>query len=386
MEPDMEQLMEELHQCRRCGICRNAVYDAKGFDGICPVYENSTGFETSFMRGKIIVALALLNGELEKTAENSESLFDCTLCGNCAQICPAEFEPAHTLELVRGVLADVPNQVRGEIAQKILSNNNPYGENNPRKRSWVSELDFDIPTNGEILYFVGCTAGMRIPEVAKNTAKILKAADLPFAVLEEEPCCGSVLLRTGKPEAAAETAERVSNAIKESGAKKIVVSCAGCLKTLKEDFPNKFDIELPEVLHILELADNLLQEGRLKPKALPGKNTVTYHDPCHMGRELGVYESPRRVIQAIPNVNLAEMETNRETAICCGAGGGLRSYNSELAKKIASRRVQDAVETGANILATACPFCEHNLQSGAEILGEDIPIRDVVSLLAECVE
>jgi heterodisulfide reductase subunit D len=386
MEPDMEQLMEELQQCRRCGICRNAVYDAKGFDGICPVYENSTGFETSFMRGKIIVALALLNGELEKTAKNSESLFDCTLCGNCAQICPAEFEPAHTLEAVRGVLAEVPNQVRGEIAQKILSNNNPYGENNPRKRSWVSELDFDIPVNGETLYFVGCTAGMRIPKVAKNTAKILKASGLGFAILEDEPCCGSVLLRTGNLEAAAQTAERISEAIEESGAERIVVSCAGCLKTLKEDFPNRFDIKLPEVLHILELVDNLIREGKLKLKALPGKNKVTYHDPCHMGRELAIYESPRRVIQAIPNVNLVEMETNRETAMCCGAGGGLRSYNSDLAKNIASKRVKDAIDTGANILATACPFCEHNLLSGTKVLGEEISIKDVVSLLAESVE
>lgn len=386
MEVNMDDLMDALSQCRRCGICRNAVYDARGFDGVCPVYENSTGFEISFMRGKIMVALALLNGELERTAQNSESLFDCTLCGNCTQICPSEFEPAHTLESVRSVLGEIPNPVREDIAAKIISNNNPYEGDNSQKREWVSELDFDVSTKADTLYFVGCTTGMRIPEVAKNTAKVLDAADEDFAVLEEEPCCGSVLLRTGKADEAIETARRLSEAIEKSEAKRIVVSCAGCLKTLREDFPAKFGTELPEVLHVLELVDELIAKGDLKLKPLPRKNTVTYHDPCHMGRELGVYESPRRAIQAIPNVNLVEMETNRATAMCCGAGGGLRSYNSDLAKEIASKRVEDAVETGANILTTACPFCELNLQSGAKILSRDMPVRDVISLLAESLE
>ncbi|MBD3406829.1 MAG: hypothetical protein GF411_12000 [Candidatus Lokiarchaeota archaeon] len=384
-EIDLEYLKEELLQCRRCGICRNAVYEAKGFDGICPVWKNSSGFETSFMRGKIQVALALLNGELDKTPENAESLFQCTLCGNCTQICAAEFNPAESLEQVRQVLSDIPNEIRDSLTEKILINDNPYSEDNSEKRRWIEELGFSVPKTGKILYYVGCTAGMRLPAAARHTATILKASNVDFAILEDEPCCGSVMIRTGKVDEAKRNAEKVEQSIKESGAEKIIVSCAGCLKTLRKDYPERFDIELPETLHILEYAEELIKTGKLQPKEIENV-TVTYHDPCHMGRELGVYDSPREVLKAIPGVELVEMDTIRETAICCGAGGGLRSYDSELSKKIGADRIRSAEDTGASIIATACPFCENNLLSGKKMAESSIGVVDVVDLLAKSLE
>ncbi|MHA1943737.1 MAG: 4Fe-4S dicluster domain-containing protein, partial [Candidatus Thorarchaeota archaeon] len=162
-EIDLDELVENLMQCRRCGICRNAVFEDRGFDGVCPVWRNSSGFETSFMRGRIQVALALLDGVLEKTAENAEALYTCTLCGSCTEICAAEFDPAECLEKVRDVLNDIPNDVRDEIAEKILQNNNPYVQENSTKRDWVKEAGFDIPTSGDVLYYTGCTAGLKLP-------------------------------------------------------------------------------------------------------------------------------------------------------------------------------------------------------------------------------
>jgi heterodisulfide reductase subunit D len=382
-EIDLDELREELLQCRRCGICRNAVYEAKGFDGICPVWKNSAGFETDFMRGKIQVALALLDGTLEKSSENAESLFDCTLCGNCTQICASEFDPAHTLEQVREVLNEIPNEIRDKITQKIANNNNPYVKDNVTKRAWVSELGFEIPAKADILYYIGCTAGIKLPEVAKAIAKILKAADVEFAVLEDEPCCGSVLLRTGQVDEAKTCAKKVATAIRNSGAKKVVVSCAGCLKTLMADYPERFGIELPQVGHVIDYVLDLLHEGKIKLKSQEEDVKVTYHDPCHLGRELGIYESPRYLLTALPGINLVEMETNRETAMCCGAGGGLKSYNSDLAKKIGADRVMDAELTGAEVLSTACPFCELNLESGRLKNNSKIRVVDVLELLAE---
>ncbi|TFF91219.1 (Fe-S)-binding protein, partial [Candidatus Thorarchaeota archaeon] len=206
---ELDYLKEELLQCRRCGLCRDAVYESKGFDGICPVWKNTSGFETSFMRGKIMVALALLDGVLDKSADNAESIFQCTLCGNCTQICPAEFEPARALEQVRHVLTEIPNDVRDSIGEKIASYNNPYEEDISVRRRWIEELGIEIPEQGETLYYVGCTAGMRIPEVAKDTARILQAAGIDFAVMEDEPCCGSVMLRTGRSDQAKENAKKV---------------------------------------------------------------------------------------------------------------------------------------------------------------------------------
>lgn len=382
-EIDLDELREELLQCRKCGVCRNAVYEAKGFDGICPVWKNSAGFETNFMRGKIQVALALLDGQLEKSAENAESLFDCTLCGNCTQICASEFDPAHSLEKVREVLNEIPNEVRDKITQKIMDFSNPYVQDNRTKRDWVGELGFEVPTKAETLYYTGCTAGIKLPESAKAIAKILKAANVDFAILEDEPCCGSVLLRTGQVEHAKACAEKVAKSIRESGAERVIVSCAGCLKTIMADYPERFGIELPQVQHVIDYVLELLEIGKIKLKSREQEVKVTYHDPCHLGRELGVYQSPRDLLNALSGIKLVEMETNRETAMCCGAGGGLKSYDSELAKKIGADRVANAELTGAEILSTACPFCELNLESGRLDNESKIRVVDVLELLAE---
>jgi heterodisulfide reductase subunit D len=380
---DLEDLMENLAQCRRCGICRDAVYQDRGFDGICPVWRNTPGFETSFMRGRIQVAIALLDGTLEKTDENAESLFSCTLCGNCTQICAAEFDPAKTLEKVRAALVDVPNDVRDSLAKRIEEKDNPYDEDKLSKRNWVQELGFDVPDKGETLYFVGCTAGLRLPHIAKSTMTVLKRIGVETAVLEDEPCCGSVLLRTGKRSEAEENAKRLMESVAASGAKRILVTCAGCHRTLKKDFPDAFGIELPQVLHVMEFLDELRKKEKLSFHPLKEDTRITYHDPCHSGRELGMYEEPRNLLAAIPGVELVEMETNREAAMCCGAGGGLRSFDSSLANKIAAARVRDAEKTGAKILATACPFCELNLRDGAELVESRIQVVDLIEFLDE---
>lgn len=381
-EIDFEELIENLLQCRRCGLCRNAVYEDRGFSGICPVWKNTSGFETSFMRGRIQVALALLDGTLEKTPENAEALFTCTLCGSCTEICAAEFNPSECLEQVRAVLSDIPNDVRDKIAKKIMEYDNPYEESKEIKRDWVKEVGFEVPSTGEVLYYTGCTAGIRLPKTAVSAAKVLKAAGIDFAVLEEEPCCGSVMLRTGKAEDAKKNAEKLGEVIENSGARRIVVTCAGCLKTLREDFP-KLGIELPEILHVTEMLQETIQKKNLNLKTQGKTIKVTYHDPCHLSRVAGVYDEPREIIKAIPGVELIEMETNREAAMCCGAGGGLRSYDAELSKKMAADRVKSALKIDAEMIVTACPFCETNLSAGAKLIDSSIRVVDVVDLLAE---
>jgi heterodisulfide reductase subunit D len=190
------------------------------------------------------------------------------------------------------------------------------------------------------------------------------------------------MLRTGRVEDAKKNAEKLAEVIKNSGAKKILVTCAGCLKTLRLDFP-KLGIELPEILHVTELLQEIIEENTLEMMPLEKGVRVTYHDPCHLSRTAGVYESPREVLKAIPGVDLVEMETTRETAMCCGAGGGLRSYDAELSKKMAADRVKSALDIDAEIIATACPFCENNLIAGAALIDSSIRIVDVVDLLAE---
>jgi len=164
----------------------------------------------------------------------------------------------------------------------------------------------------------------------------------------------------------------------------VVFSCAGCYRVFRRDYPSLLGKELPFTpLHISEYLDQLVKEGRLRFRRREPV-TVTYHDPCHLGRHCGVYQSPRDLITSIEGVTLTEIETHRNYAHCCGAGGGVKSSDPELAVKAASLRLQEAAQTGANLLVTTCPFCRRNLNDAAEAAETAIPIQDVVQLLTEC--
>jgi len=158
------------------------------------------------------------------------------------------------------------------------------------------------------------------------------------------------------------------------------------LKTFREDYIDRFGLDLPRVLHVIEYLQPFIEASKLKLKKSNEIIKVTWHDPCHLGRALGIYEEPREILRAIPGVELIEMETNRKAAMCCGSGGGLRSYDAEQAKKIAASRMQDAENVKADILATACPFCEHNLKDGASQIGSKVKIVDILDLIAQQLE
>ncbi|HMK54622.1 MAG TPA: (Fe-S)-binding protein [Methanobacteriaceae archaeon] len=207
-----------------------------------------------------------------------------------------------------------------------------------------------------MIYFQGCTAREKLKNISRNTRKILDAAGIDYQVLDNEKCCGSVLLRTGFQEDAREVME---NTFKELEDKKVVVSCAGCYRAFKEDYPEVLG-EKVDVVHISPLLEELINRGDIEVEKEDLK--VTYHDPCHLGRHMGEYEAPRNVIRR--KANLVEMDKTREDARCCGAGGGVKSAYPDLSSKISLRRVDDALRTGAELLVTCCPFCVLNLESG----------------------
>jgi heterodisulfide reductase subunit D len=201
---------------------------------------------------------------------------------------------------------------------------------------------------------------------------------------EDEWCCGSVLLRTGNRELAKEVAEHNVKMFKEAGVDEIITSCAGCYKTLKNDYPKlvgEFDIK---VLSSPEYINKLVDEGRIK---LKGSNTkVTFHDPCHMGRHSSVYDEPREVLTKIPGVELVEMPRNRENSRCCGSGGGVQSGFRELAHKMADVRIEEAADTGAGLVTTPCPFCTFALSQAAERTGKNIKVKDFAEFILDAVD
>ena len=210
-----------------------------------------------------------------------------------------------------------------------------------------------------LLYFRGCTAREKLTSISKATERILKIAKIDYETLEDEKCCGSVLLRTGFLD---DAIEQMNGNLEDFEGKTILTSCAGCYKTLKEDYKKYLGVDL-KVIHISQLLEQLIKENKINLKGNKDLK-VTYHDSCHLGRHAGEYEAPRNVINSISK--LVEMENNREKARCCGSGGGVKSAYGELSNSISDLRIREAKETDADLLVSACPFCELNLSQNSD--------------------
>lgn len=215
-----------------------------------------------------------------------------------------------------------------------------------------------------MLYFRGCTAREKETSIQKATEKLLDIAGVDYHILEDEKCCGSVLLRTGFFNEAQRQIEKNTEVLK---GEKIITSCAGCYKTLKEDY------EGLDVIHISQLLDELIRDGKLNLEK--GGLDVTYHDSCHLARHMEVFDEPRNVIESL--ATLVEMENNRENSLCCGAGGGVKSAYPEIATQMARTRIDQAMDTGCKTLVTACPFCKLNLSN------DELEVLDLTEFLVK---
>jgi heterodisulfide reductase subunit D len=214
-----------------------------------------------------------------------------------------------------------------------------------------------------MIYFRGCVVREKLSNIADATEEILKHAGVDYSIIDDEGCCGSFLLRTGYREDALEVMNETLKMLQDHDLKDetILVSCAGCYNTLKNDYKDEFDVKL-NVVHTSELIKRLINEDKLKVKKSNLK--ATYHDPCHLGRHSNIYEEPRQVVSK--TCNLVEMNHNREHSRCCGAGAGVKSAFPDTALEVASRRIKDADDTGAEILVTSCSFCILNLENALE--------------------
>jgi len=247
------------------------------------------------------------------------------------------------------------------------------------KNSSVKALD-----KADVLYWVGCVVASRTPHTAKAVVEVLGKADVDFTLLgEKEGCCGYVLLASGLWNEAKDVALRVVERLKESGARVLVTSCAGCYYTFSKLYPEVLNIEMPcEVKHASQLACGLIKDRQLELEGLNLK--VTYHDPCSLGRHSDVFDEPRDVLKAVPDLRLVEMPLSRRRARCCGAGGGLWSFDYRTSVESAYVRLaEDVVPLGVNALATACPTCHVNLRHASVKKSLGIKIYDIMEIVSD---
>lgn len=400
---NLRKVKDAALSCVHCGQCRVANWPHKNIYYVCPVYKTDIipKFEPYFARGKNIILKGLFWGDLELSQEISDIIFQCTLCGSCEDFCHNAhndnidfanhrwMENVKVFEELRADLVEAgfPIETQVPMNKAMVELLNPYGRNNKDKLKWTEKLNFKIKNaneeNSDILYFVGCTAALtpQIQNIAIATAKIFNKLDIDFSIFgENEICCGSVAMRTGDKKAFEKVKEQNIKLFKESGIKKIVTSCAGCYRTLKKDYAE--NLNGIEIMHTVEILKELIGSKDIKLKNL--NIDITYHDPCHLGRHMGLYQIPRDILNKISN--LIEMKTNSESAMCCGAGGGVKKGFSELSLEIAKNRVKEAIDTGANILASTCPFCYRNLSDAIEAFNCDIKMVDLVELFLESLD
>jgi Fe-S oxidoreductase len=243
-------------------------------------------------------------------------------------------------------------------------------------------------SNADILYWVGCTEALedRSLKVAQATARLFKTAGVKFGILgTEESCCGDPARRLGNEYLYQMQAQKNIEVMKAYNVKRIVTGCPHCYNTLKYEYP-QFGGDF-EVIHHTDFITQLLKEGKLKlNKAISG--VVTYHDSCYLGRYNNIYETPRQILSKLPGISLVEMKRNRERGFCCGAGGGhLWLEEQKVGERINVMRTEQALATGARIIATACPYCLQMFEDGlrTKAAQETHRAMDIAELLAESV-
>jgi len=371
----LNSIAEEFDQCIKCGLCL----------ANCPVCKELF-LEKYTPRGKIQLARYYCRGDLELSDHYRDIFSRCLLCGACSTTCPSGVDLKKVFVSMRKQIAEKRglDPIMERVVQSVISDHNISHEDNAERGEW-RELIKDLPEHmylkdrAEVAYFVGCVASFfpMVQTIPKNMVRILESARVDFTLLAgEEWCCGFPLVGAGVPQEISELVEHNLKKIKTIGAKKLIFSCPSCYETWKE----YYDTEL-EFFHSTEYIERLIGEGAIPLGEL--NTTVTYHDPCDLGRNGGVYDSPRRILRSIPGLTLVELEKNRSQSVCCGGGGNLEMADSDLSATVARKKIEEIQQTGAKTVVTSCQQCIRTIKSKARRQKIDLDVLDITELVVK---
>ncbi|MFH2011458.1 MAG: (Fe-S)-binding protein [Pseudomonadota bacterium] len=379
-----ESIVKETraYNCLECGVCTSS----------CPVARVNPSFSP-----RLLVEKALFGFGDEIVRDRD--LWSCLVCGRCTSRCPSNVDYLNFIKEMRIEALKLGHKglfshdgVMNTIMELQLTNLQQ------KRTSWITD-DLEVADEGEYFYFVGCLpyfdlvfgeggycdVGLKPTDRARNTVRILNKMGIKPVVSNDEKCCGHDLLWNGDLEGFKKLAEFNIETIKKSGAKKVICLCPEGYVTLKNDYPLYLGEQDIEVVHLYQLLADDLKEGRLNfvENSSDKPVKVTYHDPCSLGRMAEIYEEPRKVVSAIPGVELVEMERNRADALCCGTSGWVNC--SSCSKKIQIERLKEAEATGADILLTACPKCGIHLNCAKHNSDIKIEIEDITDLIVRAI-
>lgn len=359
--------------CYQCGKC----------DVVCPWNQLR-----HFSMRKIVRAATFGLSEIE-----GEDIWRCTTCGKCSRQCPRDVKQVESGRALRriateyGVFPASVNPIRS-VRSGISGDGNPFNEDREKRADWAKGHSVKAFTEDmEILYFPCCYLSYdpRLKKVATTTANILNKAGVNFGILgSKENCCGESIRKTGDEELFIHLAKENIKTFIDNGVKKILVSSPHCYHTFKNEYP-EFMVHF-EVVHIAQYIFELIKDGRLELIREYGKK-VTYHDPCYLGRHNGIYDEPRKVLQKISALELTEMADSMEDSFCCGGGGGRIWMDTPKGERFSDLRLEQAAETGAEVLVTSCPYCIANFEDSllSHKDKEAIEIKDITEILQEVI-
>jgi len=347
---DISSYRDDIYTCNRsrCGFCREE----------CPVYRVKK-YETFSCRGKMLVARGLLEGALEPSREMADLLDRCLLCGYCEARCALKNMDIITTMRQRMTQQGLASQVHTENMSRVVEKGRLFdGSSLVEKR-------------GDIPLYAGCLYRSRPKELAIVISVLERLQINPK--IGEEHCCGYVVKATGFAQEFEKSKKRCEEDFRGRKDEVTLTLCPTCTITLKKNY------ELP-VNHALLAVHQRLREPDVIKRIKPLTLRAAYHDPCHLGRMLGIFEEPREILRCL-GVEIVEMEHNRSFSTCCGGGGGLRAVDDKLSIEISKNRVRDAVRAGAETIVTVCPTCESNLlRASGRLTNELDGFIDVLSL------
>ena len=372
MGKELESFPEEYNvfQCIQCGKC----------SGGCPMLRKSRFNVRKFIYDAF-------DKEMAQAVFEREGIWDCTTCSACLNNCPKGVDTVGLVTGLRGLMVEdgrIPPAIRDAL-KSIAVHRNPWKIGAEKRIDWAEGLDVkNISEGADILYFVGCTPAYdaRLQKVARAIVEILTKAGVDFGILgNEEVCCGSEIRRMGDPWTFESLAEENIEIFERYKVKKIVTTSPHCFNTFKNEYQ---DAEF-EVQHYTEFFVPLMEQGKISFSNRIEK-TVTYHDPCFLGKQNNIFDPPRKILSSIPGVKPVEMDRARERSLCCEGGGGRMWVESEDSEeRLAMIRVREAMDVSAQVLATSCPFCLLTLEDVVKTaeLEESIQVLDIAELVKE---
>jgi Fe-S oxidoreductase len=364
---------EAFKRCYQCGLC----------DTVCP-----WNLVTSFSMRRLVREATFGMTEIE-----SEDIWRCTTCGKCPQRCPRDvkqIESGVALRRLANEFKQFHSSVKAipGVSASLRGDGNPLQEARAKRTNWTEGLSVKPFTEEmEILYFPGCYLSYdpRMKRVARDTVKILNKAGVDFGILgTKENCCGESIRKAGDEDLFKTLAKENIKTFVDNGVKKILVSSPHCYHTFKNEYP-EFMVNF-EVVHIAQYLLELISKGKIKINKDYARS-ITYHDPCYLGRHNNIFDQPRDVLKSIPGVKLNEMPDSRIDSLCCGGGGGRVWMETQKGQRFSDIRIEQALGINAEVLVTACPYCITMLEDSRLTMdaAEKIEVKDITEVVAEVI-